>query len=54
MKTFFVRYLNEIVGLTIMGLMTLALVDGQAGAQVQKAAVDEVREIIEIRLTIAD
>jgi hypothetical protein len=54
MKAFFVRYLNEIVGLTVMALMTLALVAGQADAQVQKAAVDEVREIIEIRLTIAD
>ena len=54
MKTLFDRYLNEIVGLTIMALMTLALVAGQADANVQKAAVDEVREIIEIRLTIAD
>jgi hypothetical protein len=54
MKAFFVRYLNEIVGLTVMALMTLALVAGQADAQVQKAAVDEVREVIEIRLTIAD
>ena len=54
MKALFVRYLNEIVGLTVMALMTLALVAGQADAQVQKAAVDEVREIIEIRLTIAD
>jgi hypothetical protein len=54
MKAFFLRYLNEIVGLTVMALMTLALVAGQADAQVQKAAVDEVREIIEIRLTIAD
>lgn len=54
MKAFFGRYLNEIVGLTVMALMTLALVAGQADAQVQKAAVDEVREIIEIRLTIAD
>ena len=54
MKAFFERYLNEIVGLTVMALMTLALVAGQADAQIQKAAVDEVREIIEIRLTIAD
>ena len=54
MKAFFVRYLNEIVGLTVMGLMTLALVAGQADANVHKAAVDEVREIIEIRLSIAD
>jgi len=54
MKALFVRYLNEIVGLTIMALMTLALVAGQADAQVQKAAVDEVRDVIEIRLSIAD
>ena len=54
MKAIFSRYLNEIVGLTIMALMTLALVAGQAEANVQKAAVDEVRNIIEIRLTIAD
>ena len=54
MKAFFVRYLNEIVGLTVMALMTLALVAGQADAQIQKAAVDEVRDIIEIRLSITD
>ena len=54
MKALFVRYLNEIVGLTVMALMTLALVAGQADAQVRKAAVDEVREVIEIRLSITD
>ena len=54
MKALFERYLNEIVGLTIMALMTLALVAGQAEADVQKAAVDEVRDIIEIRLSITD
>jgi hypothetical protein len=54
MKALVTRYLNEIVGLTIMALMTLALVAGQADAQSQMAAADEVREIIEIRLTIAD
>ena len=54
MKALFVRYLNEIVGLTVMALMTLALVAGQADAHLQKAAVDEVRDVIEIRLTIAD
>jgi hypothetical protein len=54
MKLIFSRYLNEIVGLTIMALMTLALVAGQADADVQKAAVDEVRDIIEIRLTITN
>jgi hypothetical protein len=54
MKTLFVRYLNEVVGLTIMALMTLALIAGQADADVHKAAVDEVRHIIEIRLSITD
>lgn len=54
MKALFVRYLNEIVGLTIMALMTLALVAGQADAEVHEAAVDELRDVIEIRLTIAD
>ena len=54
MKALFVRYLNEVVGLTIMALMTMALVAGQANAEFEKAAVDEVRDIIEIRLTITD
>ena len=54
MKAFFVRYLNEFVGLTVMVLMTVALVAGQADAEVQKAAVEELRQVIEIRLTVAD
>ena len=54
MKAFYIRYLNEIVGLTVMALMTLALVAGQADAEIQRAAVDEVRQVIEIRLTVAD
>lgn len=54
MKAFFVRYLNEIVGLAVMALMTLALVAAQADAEVQKAAVEELREVIEIRLTVTD
>jgi len=54
MKALIIRYLNEIVGLTIMVLMTLALIAGQADADVQKVAVDEVRDIIEIRLSITD
>ena len=32
MKALIVRYLNEIVGLTVMALMVVALVAGQAGA----------------------
>jgi hypothetical protein len=54
MKGLLVRYLNEIVGLTIMALMTGALIAGQADAKFQKTAAEEVREIIEIRLTIED
>jgi hypothetical protein len=54
MKVFIVRYLNEIIGLTVMALMTLALVAGQADADIQRAAVEESREVIEIRVSIAD
>ena len=54
MKALFVRYLNEVVGLTVMALMTLALVAGEADAEMQRAAVEEVRQVIEIRLTVAD
>ena len=54
MKALYVRYLNEIVGLTIMALMTLALVAGQTDARSQGVSAEEVRDIIEIRLTIAD
>ena len=54
MKAFFVRYLNEIIGLTVMALMTLALVAGQADADIQRAAVEEAREVLEIRVSIAD
>ena len=54
MKAFFARYLNEIVGLTVMALMTLALVAGEADADMHRAAVEEVRQVIEIRLTVAD
>ncbi len=54
MKAFFVRYLNEIVGLTVMALMTLALVAGQADADIHNAAASELRDVIEIRLTIRD
>jgi hypothetical protein len=54
MKALFVRYLNEIVGLTVMALMASALVAGQADADVQKAAAEQHRQVIEIRLSIAD
>ena len=54
MKTFFVRYLNELVGLTVMGLMAWAIGAAQADAALQRAAVEEVREITEIRLSAAE
>ncbi len=57
MKALFVRYLNEFIGLTIMALMTLALIAGQADAQVQQAVADhadQAHRVIEIRLSIAD
>jgi len=57
MKAIFVRYLNEFVGLTIMALMTLALIAGQADAQVQQAVADhadQAHRVIEMRLSIAD
>ncbi len=54
MKALFVRYLNEVVGLTVMALMAIALVAGQADAEVRKAAAEQEREILEIRLTVAE
>ncbi len=54
MKALFVRYLNEIVGLTMMALMAMALIAGQASAEVRKAAAEQEREILEIRLIVAE
>ena len=54
MKALLARYLNEIVGLTIMVLMTVALIAGQADAKFQEAVAKEARDVIEIRLTIED
>ena len=54
MKALFVRYLNEVVGLTVMALMTLALVAGDADAESQRTAFEETRDVVEIRLTVAD
>ncbi len=54
MKALFERYLNEIVGLTIMVLMTVALIAGQVEAKAHGAAAEELRNVIEIRLTIKD
>ncbi len=52
-KAFWQRYLNEIVGLTIMALMTIALIAGQAQAGATDMAVEDVRNVLEIRLTIS-
>ena len=54
MKALFIRYLNEIVGLTVMTLMAVALIAGQADAEVRKAAAEQEREILEIRLSAAE
>jgi len=54
MKALIDRYLNEIVGLTIMALMTVALIAGQANASIGEGAAEGVRNVIEIRLTIED
>jgi hypothetical protein len=54
MKPFLDKYLNEIVGLTIMALMTVALIAGQANAGLQAADFAEPKGLIEIRLTITD
>jgi hypothetical protein len=54
MKALFIRYLNEVVGLTVMALMALALIAGQADAEVRKAAAEQERQILEIRLTVAE
>jgi len=54
MKALFIRYLNEIVGLTIMALMTVALIAGQAQARIGETSIEQAREVIEIRLTISE
>lgn len=56
MKELLARYLNEVVGLTIMALMTVALIAGQAGAVTQTVAMDHLqdRAIIEIHLSFRD
>lgn len=54
MKNFIERYLNEVVGLTIMALMAVALIFGRADAGPQRAVMDDAREVIDIRLGISD
>ena len=50
MKTLFARYLNEIVGLTLMVMMALAFAAAQADADLQRAAVEEARQVVEVRV----
>ena len=54
MKTLWTRYLNEIVGLTVMALMVMALIAGQAQGTAAKGVQDEPLPILEIRVTISD
>jgi len=52
MKALYIRYLNEIVGLTVMALMALALIAGQADADIQQAAAGKAHQVVEIRLSL--
>ena len=54
MKAIWRRYLNEIVGLTIMALMAIALIDGEAHATADSVAGALNHQVIEIRLTVGD
>lgn len=61
MKAIVTRYLNEIVGLTIMVLMTIALIAAQSGALAdqsgvlaEQTATDLGGPAVEINLTLAD
>jgi len=54
MKASFDQYINEIVGLTIMALMAVALIAGQAHAGLQGAERAEAPGMVEFRLTIKD
>ena len=54
MKALWSRYLNEIVGLTVMALMTVALIAGQAKATGYESVSAGTHAAIEIRLTLAD
>ncbi|MDH3273273.1 MAG: hypothetical protein OEM64_00490 [Gammaproteobacteria bacterium] len=51
MKHLIRRYLNEIVGLTMMALMTIALVAAQAEATTQEAAAKSAADVIEIHVS---
>ena len=45
MRSSIAQYLNEIVSLTIMALMCIALIAGQAGATPQPADVDTIEAV---------
>jgi hypothetical protein len=51
MKAIWKRYLNEIVGLAVMALMTIALIAGQAQAPVGEPVGGQSGPILEIHLT---
>ena len=51
MKYLIRHYLNEIVGLTMMALMTIALVAGQAGATTQESVAKSDSDVIEIHVS---
>ena len=51
MKYLIGRYLNEIVGLSMMALMIIALVAGQTDTAAQSAAVDGTKDFIEIHVS---
>ena len=54
MKALLERYINEIVGLTIMALMVLALVGGQADVDIRKGAAQDLAAIVKIDLSVSD
>ena len=54
MKALWRRYLNEIVGLTIMALMAVALIDGEAHATADSVAGAAKHKVIEIRFSVGD
>ena len=53
MKAVWKRYLNEIVGLTVMALMTIALIAGQTQATAGESVHAPSGPILEIHLTIS-
>ncbi len=54
MKAFWKRYLNEIVGVAIMIVMTITLIDGEAHALADRHAGGADHTVIEILLTIGE